>query len=261
MKADNEETQRLLEDSDEAAACTEKGRMRDQDDHIDVIDRSTEDRRQKSKKRKAHSIKSESRDGYTMCNKIRYDGNRHKVPRPLRWKRQITTRQACHSRLATWYMYADRAINAISVVSSALSSTAIFASMKMHFHEAAETLHDLEDTLEDIQSTSMIFSTGLCGGLLSTILQSVQTSLQMAEHADEHALAQKRLAKLRFRLDVIFGNNYIEDDSIDQKKLVEWIRDYEEYIQTAPPISHFQFERQRNAEKDIERRRKRAKIE
>lgn len=259
MKADNEETQQLLGDNVEAAATSEKGRRQDQD-FIAANEGITECGQQNSKKRKGHRIESERRDGYTIRNRIRLREKREEVPRPLRWKRNISIRQACHGRLATWYMYADRAINAISVVSSALSSTAIFASMKMKFHEAAETLYELEDTLEDIQSTNMIFSTGLCGGILSTILQSVQTSLKMAEHSDEHVLAQKRLAKLRFRLDMIFGKNYSEDDSIDQKKLAEWIREYEEYIQTAPPIPHFQFERQKRVEDD-ERSKKRAKTE
>ena len=64
MKADNEETQQLLEDNIEAAAGTGNVRRQYQDDCIDVIDRSTDDRCQHSKKRKALSIISESKYGY-----------------------------------------------------------------------------------------------------------------------------------------------------------------------------------------------------
>mmetsp|Transcript_23292 Transcript_23292/g.34532 ORF Transcript_23292/g.34532 Transcript_23292/m.34532 type:complete len:250 (+) Transcript_23292:69-818(+) len=154
-----------------------------------------------------------------------------KHPRPIEaWSRAISIRQACHSSLSTKYAKFDKSMNTVNVTLTALSSSAIFASM--------------HPTGGSSGTSYLPFGAGAIA-VASTILQSVQKALQYAQLAEQHKVANRQLTKIKFRLEVITGENFEDDGTLNMERLTEWVREYEDLLESAPIIPQYLFEKER----------------
>ncbi len=157
--------------------------------------------------------------------------------RPLKaWAREIAIRKESHRELANHYSTFDKIINGIAVTLSAFSSSAIFASYKA----------------TPVEETNHIINFQLIGGIIavtSTILQSLQKALQFAELAEQHKNACKQFTKLRFRLEIIAGENLEDDGTLNMDRLTDWTREYQDLLESSPLIHIAMLKKQANAYK------------
>ncbi len=164
--------------------------------------------------------------------------------RPIRsWARGIIIRQACHSKLATKYTRIDNWLNLISVTLTALSSSAVFATINP----------SIDMTLDGIPNSKNYLSWG--AGLVavtSTILQAIVKAMNFATLAEQHRMATRQLTKLRFRLELVVGDNFVDDGKLKMEKLAEWTREYEDLLDSAPIIPQDLFAEQRTLELETE---------
>ena len=145
--------------------------------------------------------------------------------RPLKaWARDVAIRQECHRELALKYSRRGKILNAISVFLSAFSSSAIFASFKK------------QEAVEDNIFLSNLHVIGGVVAAFSTFMQSLQQSLEYAEYAERNMTACKQFTKLRFRLEVIAGNNLVDDGKLVMARLTDWTREYQDLLESSPLI-------------------------
>ncbi len=159
--------------------------------------------------------------------------------RPLRaWGREIAIRTESHRELSNHFSKCDKIINGIAVTLSAFASSAIFASYQA-------------TTVEEKSKGGMI-NYQMVGGVIAvigTILQSLQKALQFAELAEQHKNACKQFTKLRFRLEIIAGENLIDDGTLNMDRLTDWTREYQDLLESSPLIRMSMLQKQAHAYK------------
>eukprot|EP01083_Nonionella_stella_P195595 720401_1 len=143
------------------------------------------------------------------------------------WMKTICIRTNCHGRLAYKYDTVDKRMNTISVALTGISSSAIFASTSQSANGKSSGGISLNDLIS--------YVAGLIA-VLSTILQAVHKSMAYAKLAEQHKIANKQLIKLRFRLEVIVGDNYDDDGGINFNNLTEWTQEFLDTLEAAPII-------------------------
>jgi len=150
------------------------------------------------------------------------------------WMKTIRIRTNCHGRLANKYDTVDKRMNTVSVALTGISSSAIFASTSQ-----GVSLNDL-----------ISYAAGLIA-ILSTILQAVNKSMAYAQMAEQHKIANKQLIKLRFRLEVIAGDNYDDDGGVNFNNLTEWTQEFLDTLESAPiiPLQIFKEEKKKAGDK------------
>ncbi len=156
------------------------------------------------------------------------------------WARGALIRQICHSELATWYERTDKILNTITVTLTAISSSAIFAAVNPSVDSS-------------IPSGKNYLSWGAgFVAVISTILQAIMKALSYASLAEQHKLAARQFTKVRFRLEIICGNNYVDDGHVNTDKVAEWIREYEELLDSTPVVPQKLFISKLNTVMNIE---------
>lgn len=172
---------------------------------------------------------------------LRYNPT-HKKPIGT-WMKDITIREKCHGNLATYYDHRDKTMNTVSVALTGISSSAMVASTS-------------GSGGSDLTNQMISYAAGIIA-VISTILQAVHKSMQYATLAEKHKTANKQLIKLRFRLEIIVGDNFEDDGEINFTNLTEWSGQYESVLEAAPmiPIDFFKKkEAMYDAEKEIGQR-------
>ncbi len=164
--------------------------------------------------------------------------------RPIKsWARGIIIRQACHSKLATSYTQMDNRLNTLSVTLTALSSSAVFATINP----------TVDMTLNGIPNSKnyLAWGAGLIA-LASTVLQAIVKALNYATLAEQHRMATSQFTRLRFRLELVVGDHYVDDGNLNMEKLAEWTREYEDLLESTPVIPQDIFAKQRKLELNAE---------
>jgi len=153
----------------------------------------------------------------------------HKKPIDA-WQRGIIISQKCHSQLAETFARSDRILNTFSLTLTALSSSAIFASV---------------NPPDDWGKNVISYVAGMIA-VVSTILQAVHRALQHVLFAEQHKQAAIALTKLRFRLELIVGDNLKDTGNLNYRDLNEWARDYDDALESAPLIPQNYFDAARD---------------
>lgn len=154
---------------------------------------------------------------------------KHKKPLAS-WMNGLKTRLSAHTTLATKYDRKDKTMNTISVIITGLTSSAIFASNS--------------GSVSGSMSVNQLISqfAGVLA-VISTILQSVHKSMQYSNLAEQHKFAVKQLTKLKFRFEIIVGDNCEDDGEVNFNNLTEWTREYQAVLESAPIIPQTIFQR------------------
>jgi len=175
------------------------------------------------------------------------------VSKPIKkWYRGLIVRQSCHNRLASDFLARDTHLSTLSVVLTALTSSAIFVSLTPL---ASATGDELAMELEASTSTtisssisSSISSTAgasawsqilavLAGTIAAcnTVLQGITRTLYYGQRGERHLRAYREYSVLRFQLENIVGDKprYAEH-KVDRTRLEAWIRSYEEVLEESP---------------------------
>jgi len=171
------------------------------------------------------------------------------VSKPIKkWYRGLIVRQSCHNRLASDFLARDTHLSTLSVVLTALTSSAIFVSLTPL---ASATGDELAMELEASTSTTTISSSISTAGVsawsqilavlagtiaaCNTVLQGITRTLYYGQRGERHLRAYREYSVLRFQLENIVGDKprYAEH-KVDRTRLEAWIRSYEEVLEESP---------------------------
>ncbi len=166
-------------------------------------------------------------DGVDIITSSIVHNAHHKKPFKS-WARGVLVRQICHSELATRYDRTDKILNTVTVTLTALSSSAIFAAVNPSVNNSFPG-----------GKNYLSWAAGFVS-VISTILQAVMRALSYASQAEQHKLAARQYTKARFRLEIICGNNYVDDGHLNTDKVAGWTREYEELLDSTPVLSQKQ---------------------
>ena len=159
------------------------------------------------------------------------------------WQRGIIIRQRCHSELSVHYDQLDRILNTFSLTLTALSSSAIFASVNPQVSAA----------FGDTSSKNVVSYVAGMIAVVSTILQAVHRALQHVLLAEQHKQATVALTKLRFRLEFITGDNVVDTGTLNYIYLNRWAKEYNDALESAPliPQKYFEAARKEYVEREV----------
>ena len=171
-------------------------------------------------------------------NKTNNFNPHHKKP-IQRWYRDVAIRQQSHSELAEDYDSKERFLTTCAVGLNAIVSSVIFTSVNNN--QSSDPDNEL----------ALFHTLTILAGVISainTVLQAITKNLQFAEGAEQHQQAFRQFTQMRFRLENIFGNEYIDDEKIDRSYLNEWINEYRDLLESSPLIPQDIFVKQTEKE-------------
>ena len=142
------------------------------------------------------------------------------------------------------YDQLDRILNTFSLTLTALSSSAIFASVNPQVISAV---------FGDTSSNNVVsYVVGIIA-VVSTIPQAVHRALQHVLLAEKHKQATVALTKLRFRLEFITGDNVVDTGTLNYIYLNRWAKEYNDALESAPliPQKYFDAARKEYVEREV----------
>ena len=144
--------------------------------------------------------------------------------KPIRkWYNNITVQQYCYGLLAEKYKRIDQNLTNIFFSLNTITYSMIFAVSSPLFSN------------ESVNSAFLVYFSGFIS-TGSTFLLATINYFKYGKLGEQHRLAHKICNTLRFRLENICGNNFVDDGKIDLEELNNWFKEYDEFLDSSPFI-------------------------